>query len=378
MTPRAPRRKILCIFGTRPEAVKLAPVVRALRGSPSFSVQVCVTAQHRRMLDQVLEAFAIRPDFDLDLMRPAQSLSGLTAAVLRALDPVLARVRPDWALVQGDTTTTLTAALAAFYHKVPVAHVEAGLRTGDLGRPWPEELNRRLVGTIASLHFAPTPGARDALRREGVPAGRIFVTGNTVVDALGLATARLAASPSLRERMDRRLGFLDPGRRLILVTGHRQENFGAGFAGVCDALARIARRPDVQVVYPVHLNPKVRDDVRRRLLGTPNLTLIDPLDYLSFVHLMTRATLILTDSGGIQEEAPALGKPVLVLRALTERPEAVRAGCARLVGVDPRRIVRETERLLDEPARLRAMARRRLPFGDGRAAQRIVSILARA
>jgi len=367
------KRRVMFCFGTRPEAIKLAPVIHELaRQRGEFQPVVLVTAQHRRMLDQVLRAFDIRPDHDLDLMRPGQSLAAVTVGVLRGVERVLRRARPDMVMVQGDTTSALAAALTAFYQRIPVGHVEAGLRTSDKYSPYPEEMNRRLVSSLADLHFAPTRAARDNLLREGVPRGRIKVTGNTVVDALkairrSMALWRVSA-----------LDKIAPGQRVILVTAHRRESFGTGFERICEALRTIVERnPDVEVVYPVHLNPNVRRPVRALLDRTPRVHLIKPLEYLPFVRLMERAYLILTDSGGIQEEAPALGKPVLVMRDVTERPEAVAAGTARLVGTDIDLIVSATERLLRSPAAYRRMARARNPFGDGRAATRIAAALRR-
>ena len=368
--------RVLSVFGTRPEAIKMAPVVRALEQADGIESRVCVTAQHRGMLDQVLELFGIRPDVDLDIMRPGQDLAYVTTAVLNGLGPVLDELRPDRVLVHGDTTTTLAASMAAFYKMVPVGHVEAGLRTGDLMAPWPEEMNRRLTDGIADLLFAPTDGARDNLLREGVPEGRIRVTGNTVIDALLGIKARLDTEPDLRAEQERRFADLGAGR-MILVTGHRRENFGPGFEAICHALAKLAERPDVTIVYPVHLNPNVREPVNRILGGLERVRLIEPVEYVPFVHLMDRAHLIVSDSGGIQEEAPSLGKPVLVMRDVTERPEAVAAGTVRLVGCDTNTIVAETERLLDDAATYTAMSRARNPFGDGRAAQRIVKEIVR-
>ncbi len=371
------KRRVLSVFGTRPEAIKMAPVVQALGVVPGVESFVCVTAQHRRMLDQVLELFAIRPDIDLDLMQPGQDLFDVTAAALLRLRPVLREVRPDLVLVQGDTTTCFAAALAAFYQGIVVGHVEAGLRTGDLLAPFPEEANRALVGRLASHHFAPTATARDNLLREGVPAGRITVTGNTVIDALLMVRARLGQQPTahwqacLGQELHARL--TEGGAPSILVTGHRRESFGRGFEELCAALRSLAMaHPDWTIVYPVHLNPNVQRPVRERLGGLANVHLLDPLDYLPFVWLMDRATLILTDSGGIQEEAPSLGKPVLVTRAVTERPEAVAAGTVRLVGTDPARIIAEVETLLADRAAYDRMARAHNPYGDGHAAARIV------
>lgn len=365
----------MVVFGTRPEAIKMAPVVAALKATPGLETLVTVTAQHRQMLDQVLDLFGIVPDVDLDLMTPGQQLPGLFAAILQGMSEVFARQRPDLVLVHGDTSTTLAAALAAFYARVPVGHVEAGLRTGNLAAPWPEEANRRLTAPLASLHFSPTQAAADNLLREGIDPAHVHVTGNTVVDALVAVAERIASDPALADALASRFDFLDPGRRLVLVTGHRRENFGAGFEQICLALRDLAGRGDVQIVYPVHLNPNVQDPVQRLLSGVPGVRLIEPLDYLPFVYLMTRAHLILTDSGGIQEEAPSLGKPVLVLRQTTERPEAVEAGTVRLVGTDRATIVTEASRLLDDPAAHAAMAMAHNPYGDGHAAARIASLV---
>lgn len=366
-------RRVMFCFGTRPEAIKLAPVIQELaRHAREFQPVVLVTAQHRQMLDQVLRVFDITPDYDLDVMRPGQSLADVTVGVLRGVERVLRRARPDMVMVQGDTTSALAAALAAFYERIPVGHVEAGLRTGDKYSPYPEEMNRRLVSGLADLHFAPTRTARDNLLREGVPRGRIRVTGNTVVDALRAIRASKAKW---------RVPVLDriaPGQRVVLVTAHRRENFGPGFERICRALRMIVERnPDVAVVYPVHLNPNVRKPARAILGRVPRVYLVAPLEYLPFVRLMERAYVILTDSGGIQEEAPALGKPVLVMRDVTERPEAVAAGTARLVGTETEVIVSATERLLRSAAAYRKMARARNPFGDGLASRRIAAALLR-
>ncbi|MCJ7798311.1 MAG: UDP-N-acetylglucosamine 2-epimerase (non-hydrolyzing), partial [Polaromonas sp.] len=328
-------RKILLVFGARPEAIKMAPLVKTLQGHSALEVKVCVTAQHRQMLDQVLQLFNIQPDFDLNLMKPGQDLSDISSGVLQGLKPVLAQWRPDVMLVHGDTSTTFAASLAAFYQRIAVGHVEAGLRTGDLYAPWPEEANRRLTGVLAQWHFAPTETSRLNLLREGVAPGSIHVTGNTVIDALLQVRGKIVDSPALRQQLDQAFRFLDPAKRVVLVTGHRRENFGKGFDRICQALARIAQsHADVQVVYPLHLNPQVQEPVRRLLGSIANVHLIGPLDYLPFVYLMDKRTLILTDSGGIQEEAPSLGKPVLVMRDTTERPEAVTAGTVKLVGTD--------------------------------------------
>jgi UDP-N-acetylglucosamine 2-epimerase (non-hydrolysing) len=364
---------LLFVFGTRPEAIKLCPLIRKLRARQDFAVRICVTAQHRAMLDQVLDAFQVTPDFDLNIMRPNQTLSGLTARILEALEPVLASTAPDMVIVQGDTTTTLAAALAAFYHRIPAAHVEAGLRTGDPAHPFPEEMNRLLTGRLAELHFAPTPKAAAHLTAEGVPAARIHITGNTGIDAVlyvrdALASGALAvpACPCL-----------ETSRRLIVVTSHRRENFGPGFERAMRALARIAARPDVQLVYPVHRNPHVLGPAHELLGGHPNIHLVEPLPYVPFVDLLRRAYFLITDSGGIQEEAPSLGKPVLVMREKTERPEAVEAGTVKLVGTDEERIVAEATRLLDDPAAYTRMTRVHNPYGDGQASRRIAEILAR-
>jgi UDP-N-acetylglucosamine 2-epimerase (non-hydrolysing) len=366
--------KVSVIFGTRPEAIKLAPVVRALRARPGVDCLVCNTAQHRQLVGPVLAAFGLTPDADLDLLRPGQSLAELTARGVAAIDAYLDAERPDLVLVQGDTTTVLCAALAAFYRKVPVGHVEAGLRTGDLAAPWPEEANRVVTTRLASLHFAPTERARRNLLAEGVPGDRVVLTGNTVVDALLSAVATVRAAPPAVPGLPPGLSDPDDARRLVLITGHRRESFGAGFESICEGVRELAERfPEVAFVYPVHLNPNVREPVRR-ILGAPglaNVHLTEPLGYLEFVALMDRSALILTDSGGVQEEAPALGKPVLVLRETTERPEAVEAGTARLVGTDRRAIVAAASLLLTDRAAYDAMSRTMNPFGDGRAAGRV-------
>ncbi len=374
--------RILSVFGTRPEAIKMAPVVRALAADGRFVSRVCVTAQHRDMLHQVLELFEMTPEHDLDLMRPRQTLDQLTARVLRDLTPVLTAERPDAVLVQGDTTTTFAAALAAFYAGIPVGHVEAGLRTGDLRAPFPEEANRLLTDRIATFFYPPTPRCRDVLLAEDHPAENVHLTGNTVIDALLWMRDRLRQTPVERHReaLAGAYGVVrDPATPLILVTAHRRESFGEGFRGICAALRSLAeRRPELQLVYPVHLNPHVQEPVRASLSSLPNVHLLEPLAYAPFVRLLDRATLVLTDSGGIQEEAPGLGKPVLVLRETTERPEGVEAGTVRLVGTGPQRIVAETERLLDDADAYQAMARAHNPYGDGHAAQRIVDALAGA
>jgi UDP-N-acetylglucosamine 2-epimerase (non-hydrolysing) len=368
------RRPVLVIFGTRPEAIKLAPVIEALAASRTLAPRVCVTGQHRQMLDQMLALFGITPHHDLAIMRPDQDLFDLTARALTSLRPVLDAERPAAVLVQGDTTTAMAAALAAFYRQIPVGHVEAGLRTGHAYDPFPEEMNRRLTSHLATWHYAPTARAAANLGREGVPADRILVTGNTIVDALHAIVARLtrdpkAAAPALPP------GQL-AGRRLVLVTGHRRESFGAGLRNICTALRELAAaHPDVLIVYPVHLNPAVQRPVHEILGGQPNVVLTAPLDYLPFVDLMRRAHLILTDSGGLQEEAPSLGVPVLVMRETTERPEAVDAGTAMLVGTQPDTIVAAATRLLTDPAAHAGMRAARNPFGDGAAAARIAAHL---
>jgi UDP-N-acetylglucosamine 2-epimerase (non-hydrolysing) len=372
MGPGASPARLLFVFGTRPEAIKLCPLIRELRSRQEFAVRICVTAQHRGMLDQVLDAFRVTPDYDLNLMRPRQTLSGLTARILEALEPVLAAASPAMVIVQGDTTTTLAAALAAFYHRIPAAHVEAGLRSGDAAHPFPEEMNRVLTGRLAELHFAPTSRAAANLIAEGVPESRIHVTGNTGIDAVLYVRDALesGALPAAE------WSCLDPARRLIVVTGHRRENFGGAFEREMRALARLAARPDVQLVYPVHRNPNVLGPAHELLGGRPNIHLIEPLPYVPFVDLLRRAHFIITDSGGIQEEAPSLGKPVLVMREKTERPEAVEAGTVKLVGTDEERIAGEATRLLDDPAEYTRMTRVHNPYGDGQASGRIGEILA--
>ena len=367
-------KQVFFVFGTRPEAIKLCPVIRHMRACRrTLDVKVCVTAQHRHMLDQVLRSFDIRPDYDLDLMTPGQTLAQITGRVLAALDPLLAEPGAcDMVVVQGDTTTTMAGAMAAFYRHIPVAHVEAGLRTGDLTKPFPEELNRVVTGRLAALHFAPTGGSRRNLLAEGTPDRHIFVTGNSGIDAVLYVAGEL-------ERGNLTPGdwpWLDAGRRLVLVTAHRRESFGGGIERICDALARLAGRGDVQIVYPVHRNPNVLNPVSERLGGIANVVLIDPLEYISFVDLMRRATLLITDSGGIQEEAPSLGKPVLVMRESTERPEAVEAGTVKLVGTDPEKIFAEASRLLDDRDEYERMSRVHNPYGDGHASERIGAAIA--
>ncbi|MDD1960957.1 MAG: UDP-N-acetylglucosamine 2-epimerase (non-hydrolyzing) [Pseudomonas capeferrum] len=367
--------KTLIVFGTRPEAIKMAPLALNLAQDDRFESRVCVTGQHRQMLDQVLELFEITPDYDLNIMKPGQDLTDVTTAILQGLKPVLAEFKPDVVLVHGDTATTLATSLAAYYQQIPIAHVEAGLRTNNLYSPWPEEGNRRLTGTLAALHFAPTSTSRDNLLKEGTDAATIYTTGNTVIDAL-LEVVRKLESPALKSHFESQFDFLDANRRMVLVTGHRRENFGDGFERICQALVQTARQfPDVDVVYPVHLNPNVREPVNRLLAGVSNIHLIEPLDYLPFVYLMSRSYLILTDSGGIQEEAPALGKPVLVMRDTTERPEAVAAGTVKLVGTDVDSIQQHLVQLLTDEATYREMSVAHNPYGDGKACARILDAL---
>ncbi|MCX8477951.1 MAG: UDP-N-acetylglucosamine 2-epimerase (non-hydrolyzing) [Sphingomonas sp.] len=367
--------KVLVVFGTRPEAIKLFPVVQALEAHGGLTVRTCVTAQHRGLLDQVLGIAGIVPNMDLDLMTPGQSLDELTARLLTGLGKVLDAEKPDRVLVQGDTATAMVGALAAYYRKIPVGHVEAGLRSGDIYQPWPEEVNRRIVAPIADQHFAPTETAAEALRRENVDAASIHVTGNTVIDALHATRARIAANPSLAAGLDT-IAERFAGKRLVLVTTHRRENFGDGMAGIADAIARIAARPDTAILFPMHPNPNVVSVMDRVLGDRPNICRVDPLDYPHFIRALGLAEIVLSDSGGVQEEAPALGKPVLVMRETTERPEGVAAGTAKLVGTDPDRIVSEISTLLDVPQAYSAMARAHNPFGDGHAAERIAGIVA--
>ena len=368
-------RKILTVFGTRPEAIKLFPLVHRLARDDRFIGRVCISAQHREMLDQVLDIAGIVPDHDLDLMTPGQTLDALTARALVEIGKVLDLEQPDWVVVQGDTTTVMAGAIAAYYRKIPVCHVEAGLRSGDIHHPWPEEVNRRVVGSFAALHCAPTTTARDALLRENVDPATVHVTGNTVIDALQWVTARVGDSPALADGL-RALEERFAGRRIIGVTSHRRENFGEGMQAIAKAVKSIASRQDVAVIFPVHLNPQVRAVMKAELAGLDNVALLEPLDYPQFARLLDISHLMLTDSGGVQEEAPALGKPVLVMRETTERPEGIAAGTARLVGTDADRIVRETNRLLDDPAAYAAMAQSHNPFGDGHAAERIADLLA--
>lgn len=367
---------LLFVFGTRPEAIKVAPVIEELRRDASFDVKICVTGQHREMLAQVLRLFEIVPDADLDLMRPDQDLADVAAGILVNMKRALREMRPDLVLVQGDTTSAFAAGLAAFYAGIDVAHIEAGLRSGNDFAPWPEEVNRKLLSVVTRFHFAPTEGARANLLRENIDPSRVFVTGNTVIDALIRTTARIAGDDALRERLDRQFSFLDRQRRLILVTGHRRESFGPAFESICHALADVARdNEDVEIVYPVHLNPNVQLPVRRILSESDRVHLVDPVDYVAFVYLMMRSAFILTDSGGVQEEAPALGKPVLVMRDTTERPEGVRAGNVLIVGTQRSAIVSEAARLLRDAAHRERMSRPSNVYGDGNASVRIAEIL---
>lgn len=370
--------KTLTVFGTRPEAIKMALLSKRLSTDPRFDAKLCVTAQHRQMLDQVLDLFALTPDYDLDLMRHGQGLAQLTGDILSGMTNVLELAQPDLVLVHGDTTTCFAATLAAYYARVPVAHVEAGLRTGNIYSPWPEEANRRLTGALAALHFAPTETARQNLLNEGIDPQRVFVTGNTVVDSLLHVVNELRQSADDRHRLDARFDALAADRRLILITGHRRESFGEGFERICRALVLIAdAHPDVDLVYPVHLNPNVKEPVERLCSGRTNIHLIEPLDYLPFVYLMERCDIVLTDSGGIQEEAPSLGKPVLVMRETTERPEAVEAGTVKLVGTDIDLIASSVARLLEDASAYSEMSFAHNPYGDGKAVDRIVDHIGR-
>ncbi len=369
------KKKVLLVFGTRPEAIKMAPVYLALKQSDVFETKVAVTAQHREMLDQVLDLFKIKPDYDLNIMKSGQGLVEITSIMLSEISKVLQDYQPDLVLVHGDTTTTFSGSLAAFYEKIEVGHVEAGLRTGDIYSPWPEEVNRKLTGSIARLHFTPTETSKTNLIREGVSPDDVFVTGNTVIDALLDVVNRLERSNNLSVKLDSDLN-IDISKRLILVTGHRRESFGDGFERICAALRRIAEsHKDVQIIYPVHLNPNVREPVIRILGNMNNISLIPPQEYLPFVHLMRRAALILTDSGGVQEEAPSLGKPVLVMRDTTERPEAVAAGTVKLVGTNEESILYETNKLLDDRNYYLDMARSHNPYGDGKTSNRIKKLI---
>lgn len=375
--PARSSKRILTVFGTRPEAIKMFPVVHALRAQPGVDARVCVTAQHREMLDQVLDIAQIVPDVDLDVMQPNQSLDALLARLVTGLGEAFDREKPDRILVHGDTLTTMAGTIAAYFRKIPVGHVEAGLRSGDIYQPWPEEVNRRVTGVVADLHFAPTQAAAEALTAENVDPARIYITGNTVIDALLATQTQLTARPEMAAGLND-LATRFAGRRIVAVTSHRRENFGEGMRNIARAIARIAARPDVAVIFPVHPNPNVRSVMAAELAGRDNVAMIDPLDYPHFVRLLDMCELVLTDSGGVQEEAPSLGKPVLVMRETTERPEGVAAGTARLVGTDPAQIVTEIFSLLDDKAAYSAMSRAHNPFGDGKAAQRIAKVIADA
>jgi UDP-N-acetylglucosamine 2-epimerase len=369
------RTRIMTVFGTRPEAIKMMPVVREIRTRASMDQIVCVTGQHRRMLDQVFAAFNEHPDIDLDIMAPAQTLADITAKVIVRMGEVITRENPDIVLVHGDTTTAMAAAIAAFYAHVPIGHVEAGLRSFDLNRPWPEEFNRVTIDSISDFLFAPTEKSAANLQGEYNRRGRVVVTGNTGIDALLYIASCRTREPRLEAEIAAKYPFLDSGRRLIVVTGHRRESFGAGFEAICDGLISVASRGDVELVYPVHLNPRVRDVVGERLSGCANIHLIEPVEYLDMVFLMQRSALLITDSGGIQEEGPALGKPVLVTRDVTERPEALASDAVRLVGTDPGLMRREVDTLLDDPVEYERRARPFFPYGDGTAAKRIVDTI---
>ncbi|RMF92205.1 MAG: UDP-N-acetylglucosamine 2-epimerase (non-hydrolyzing) [Candidatus Schekmanbacteria bacterium] len=364
-------KKILFLFGTRPEAIKLAPVILKLRECKKYKVRVCVTAQHREMLDQVISLFKIKPHYDLNLMRQNQSLEEITSRLISSIEPVLRKEKPDFVFVQGDTTTTFTAALAAFYQRIPVAHIEAGLRTNDIYQPFPEEINRRLTSSIASIHFAPTKESKQNLIREGISRKKIYVTGNTVIDALLYTIGKVEK----KKRIPSKLKIIDFNKKVILVTGHRRENFGKGFENICTALKSLSNNKDIEIVYPVHLNPNVQKPVKRILGNIDNIKLIEPLDYFPFVYLMSKSYFIITDSGGIQEEAPSIGKPVLVMRNKTERPEALKAGTVKLVGTDRRKIEDEANKLINNKKYYLKMARAHNPYGDGKASQRIVSVM---
>lgn len=370
------KRKVLSVFGTRPEAIKMAPLIHAFSSDCRFDSKVCVTAQHREMLDQALELFEIIPEYDLDVMKAGQGLSGVTASIVSGMEGALQDFAPDVVLVHGDTATTFAAALAAYYQKIPVAHVEAGLRTGNIYSPWPEEANRKLTGAITRYHFSPTDTSKNNLLAEGVPSCNIYVTGNTVIDALLWVKEKVSSSEQLKAELKDKYSFLDENKKLILVTGHRRESFGDGFERICSALAKIAvDNPDAEILYPVHLNPNVQEPVNRLLAGVENVHLVPPQEYLPFVYLMDRAYLIVTDSGGVQEEAPSLGKPVLVMRDTTERPEAVAAGTVKLVGTDVEKIVDGVGSLLNDSEKYRQMSVSHNPYGDGQACQRILNAL---
>jgi UDP-N-acetylglucosamine 2-epimerase (non-hydrolysing) len=372
------KKRILTVFGTRPEAIKMAPLVHALAADERFEAKVCVTAQHREMLDQVLELFEITPEYDLNLMKPGQDLTDITCGILQGLKPLLSEFKPDYVIVHGDTATTLSTTLASYYQQIKVGHVEAGLRTGNIYSPWPEEGNRKLTGAIADLHFAPTEISKQNLLQENVDSDKIIVTGNTVIDALLDVIEKLDTNIELKKSLEVQFKFLNDNKRLVLITGHRRENFGGGFERICEAISQLAiALPEVEFVYPMHLNPNVREPVNRLLANLTNVFLIEPLDYLPFVFLMNKAYVLLTDSGGIQEEAPSLGKPVLVMRDTTERPEAVDAGTVKLVGTAVETIVTELKSLLSNDAVYKTMSFAHNPYGDGQACKRICDVLAK-
>jgi len=372
-------KKVLLVFGTRPEAIKMAPLVKAFQADSHFEAKVCVTAQHREMLDQVLDMFEIKPEYDLNLMKPGQDLYDITSNVLLGMKDVLSDFNPDVVLVHGDTTTTSATSLAAFYQKIKVGHVEAGLRTHDIYSPWPEEANRQITGVLASYHFAPTTTSRDNLIRENKDAKNILVTGNTVIDALFLALEKIENNQELKNEIIKNINTqykLDDTKKLILVTGHRRENFGQGFINICEALKTLAlNNKDIDIVYPVHLNPNVQKPVKEILSDVSNVHLIDPLQYETFLYMMSKSHFIITDSGGVQEEAPSLGKPVLVMRDTTERPEALEAGTVKLVGTDAQKIIQEAQKLLDDKTEYEKMSRAHNPYGDGKACEKIVNFL---
>jgi len=376
------KNKILVVFGTRPEAIKMAPVILSLNSDDSFETKVCVTGQHREMLDQVLQLFSITPDYDLDIMKPDQDLSDITANIILGLREVLNEYKPDRVLVHGDTTTTFAASLASYYAQIPVCHVEAGLRTGNIYSPWPEEMNRKLTGSITDVHFAPTEWAKKNLMNEGVSESKIAVTGNTVIDALLWVSKKIEHDPELTMELDQNFPFVskktDSSEKIILVTGHRRENFGEAFEDICHTLLELAEKEDVRIIYPVHLNPNVQEPVYKIMGNHPRIHLIEPQSYVPFVYLMNQAHIIITDSGGIQEEAPALGKPVLVMRETTERPEAVEAGTVKLVGTDPYNILNETRRLLYDPGYYLKISFTHNPYGDGEASKKIIERLRHA
>lgn len=370
------KKRILTVFGTRPEAIKMAPLVHALASDERFQAKICVTAQHREMLDQVLELFEISPDFDLNLMKPGQDLTDITCGILQGIKPIFEEFKPDYVLVHGDTATTLSTTLAAYYQQIKVGHVEAGLRTDNIYSPWPEEGNRKLTGAIADLHFAPTEISKQNLLNENVDPEKIIITGNTVIDALLVVIDKLESNHEIKSSLEKQFSYLDANKRLVLITGHRRESFGGGFERICESISLMAKAfPNVEFVYPMHLNPNVREPVNRLLATLDNVFLIEPLDYLPFVYLMNRSYVLLTDSGGIQEEAPSLGKPVLVMRDTTERPEAVDAGTVKLVGTNVETIVNELSELLSNENSYKAMSFAHNPYGDGNACSRIINAL---